>query len=536
MRHAAIVSIAAVLAMALPQTASAASERPPPKASLPGGQIDVVTINAHQRPVLGIKRFRAMFELSRALRTRPAAFDGGFRGGVAPPDVLIVEEMRPSNLEIFQHLLRQRWHHKYEIVGPDNSSADILINPDRIQLDGDVTTWTDACLPQRTYEFAHLTEKSTGLGFVVAGVHFWKNYGNSSCLIQNVDEMQSQLSQETEPTIIGGDFNRRSVQTPLECDRDEQSPALQWWSELTSPTDGGRPYVDAVRTWHRLHHVSMASQWTEEQFSTKEICDGTLGHQRSRIDYLFAAGAGIGDARADNPGWAGPTPGTVSDTNYKYSDHRYVWGRFVLGGPPRPDKPTAVARRAGRIQVTWTPVSGATQYVVYRSIEGRPYDTLAIADPSATSYLDFSTEDGTMYRYSVAAVGTDGAQGLESAHVSAIADASGPDVVSTIPFAGATGVDPGSSIVVNVDDAIDPSSVGDTSIRLFRGSHRVAGRVLNPTRRQVKFNPASRLREGTTYKVVVSGLRDKLGNKGAAHTWTFTTVLPPPKHHKHKAR
>ncbi|MDQ3878242.1 MAG: Ig-like domain-containing protein [Actinomycetota bacterium] len=515
--------------------ANATGSTPPPRAALPNGQVDVVTVNAHQRSVLGIKRFIAMFQLSRALRTRPSAFNGGYRGGVAPPDIIIAEELRPSNLEIFQHLLRQRWHHKYTIAGPDDSSADILYNPDRVQLEGDVQTWHDPCLSQRTYEFAHFTELSTGLPFVIAGVHFWKRYQSSSCTTQNVHTLQAQLSQETAPTIIGGDFNRRAVQTPHECDPEETSAPLQWWANLTSPTDGGRGYVDAVATWSRQHNASMAFEWTHEQFSASEICDGSTGFRRSRIDYLFVSGAGIGDAQADAPGWAGAVPGTFSDTNYRYSDHRFVWGRFVLDGPPRPEVPSAVPERFGRVQVTWNAVDGASRYVLYRSIEGRPYDELADTDSATTSYLDFATEDGTTYRYAVAAIGSNGAQGLESPYVKATADASGPDVVSVAPFDGAIAVDPGTIIDVHVDERIAPSSIVSTSLRLFRGSHRVAGRITHPSSRELRFNPSDRLHEGTTYTVVVAGLRDELGNVGRRHVSTFTTVLPPPKHH-HKHR
>src|SRR5688500_5374166 len=68
----------------------------------PPGQVTVVTLNARQFPILGIRRFRAMFQLSRALRRRPMAFDGGFFGAIQAPDVLVLQEIRPSNAEIFE--------------------------------------------------------------------------------------------------------------------------------------------------------------------------------------------------------------------------------------------------------------------------------------------------------------------------------------------------------------------------------------------------------------------------------------------------
>jgi hypothetical protein len=76
----------------------------PPRRSSPAGQLNIITINGKQGRILGINRFLAMFELGRALRYRPQAFDGGFQGSVTAPDVLVLEEFRASNLEIFERL------------------------------------------------------------------------------------------------------------------------------------------------------------------------------------------------------------------------------------------------------------------------------------------------------------------------------------------------------------------------------------------------------------------------------------------------
>jgi endonuclease/exonuclease/phosphatase family metal-dependent hydrolase len=501
----------------------------------PPGQVKVVTVNAHENPVLGIKRFRAMFFLSKALRSRPVAFNGGLQGAVAAPDVVITQEMRASNLEIFQHLLRQRFRRKYTIIGPDNSSADIIIDPDTVTLQASVVTWNDVCLPQRTYEIAHLTQNATGSAFTVAGVHFWKHYTTSNCLDQNVQQMQTLLLADNDPTIIGGDFNRRPVQDQLECDPNEESQPLTWWNDLTHPSAPNRVFDDAVRTNDRRHSISMRFDWTQEQGAPKTGCYGQLLIRRSRIDYLFYSGAELAEARTDLPGWAGHKPGTRNRRNGKYSDHRFVWGRFILSGPPQPDPPSATPGRNGMIHLAWGTEQGVTGWVLYRARGSDAYDAIAKLDPAATSYDDNSTENAVTYRYALAPVGANGGQGLESLGRFATADASGPDVLSVQPRPGAIGVDPGTSVQAFMDERPAPSSVGQDTIQMFLGQRRIGGFVRQASPRLIKFNPASRLKRGATYRVVVSGLKDRLGNAGRRYSWSFSTVAQPPRH-KHRRR
>ena len=71
------VSIALTLLLSLASVQPAAGQSTPDIKQSPPGQVTIVTINMRQFPILGIRRFRAMFQLSRALRRRPLAFDGG---------------------------------------------------------------------------------------------------------------------------------------------------------------------------------------------------------------------------------------------------------------------------------------------------------------------------------------------------------------------------------------------------------------------------------------------------------------------------
>jgi hypothetical protein len=519
----------------------------PPRQTSPSGQINIVTINAKQNRVLGIKRFLAMFELGRALRYRPAAFDGGFGGSVTEPDIVIMEEFRPSNLEIFERLLKQRFDAKYRIVGPTDAAATIIANTDTVAMQGEAVRWADVCTDAdnppdgravRDYQFIRFTEIQTGVAFVVAGMHLAKSYqmtGQSECLERNIAEMRDELSGETAPTFVAGDFNKRAVAQVHECDPEELSPPVLWWRSMTDPSDGGRPFVDAVLEWHRSHGQSIADEWTHEQKATKVLCNGDVRFRRTRIDYIFSTGAVVAQAHADHPGWAGEFPGQRDPENYKYSDHRFVWGRFIISGPPAPQPPTTEERKGGDVFLTWQPVEGAVGYVLLRGIKGRSYNVIQSVPSSTTSFTDTFTEDARDYKYSVAAVGSDGGQGLESEPTAAVADSSGPHVIGTLPNDDARDVDVWRTIQVRFEERVDPASVTNDLIELYLGGRRVRGTVRQKSARRIVFNPSFPLKKGKQYRARTNGVRDKLGNRGQTFGWNFSTVKPPPrKHHRRR--
>ena len=527
-----------VLASLAPAGVEAAPAPPPQIASLPG-QVTVVTVNAKQNRILGLARFLALFELPKALRFRPPAFNGGFLGAVTAPDVVIVQEVRPSNLEILVRLLRQRFPYKYEALEPAGAAAAFVVNTDTVSLQGEVTTWDDVCTTEETptdnrstrdYPVGHFVELATNAPFVVAGMHMAKRYdttGQPNCVPRNIETFKQEVADETAPVIFGGDFNRRAVVDPYECDPNEQSTPNPWYSLLTAPEDGSRVFVDAVKQWHRGRGTSMEHEWTHEQRQAGVLCDQTTRFKRSRIDYLFAAGAAVADAHADHPGWAGAEAGVRVGT--LYSDHRYVWGRFVISGPPRPFQPTATPGADGRIDVTWQPVEGAAGYVVYRAFRGRAYTELARVDAATTAFADVFTEHGSSYRYAVAAVGADGGIGHESRPNFAVADKKGPRVLRTTPGRNATGVDPAVQIVVRFDERIAAASVEDDTMRLWFGRRRIPAITSLAGGRVLTLDPLGRrLDKGKTYRVVVDPVQDVLGNAGPRAAWRFTTVEPPP--------
>jgi endonuclease/exonuclease/phosphatase family metal-dependent hydrolase len=510
----------------------AAEDEPPRKIRTPRGQVKIMSINARQNGVLGLKRFEDMYELSHAVRRRPLAFNGGVNGAVAAPDVLAMQEVRSSNAEIFEHLLRQRFKVKYRLVGFEDAASQMVYNPETVTPAGEVVTWEDVCSDRspgrrddRFYQFARFTENKTDAPFVVAAVHIPKNFRETdavNCYVDNLEEVRDQLEAESGAVFIVGDFNRRAVELQHECDPNETSSSAPWYASMTSGDDDNRAYADAVRDDFRARGASMSNQWTHEQKAESVSCAGDSRFRRARIDYLFYANAVVAEASVDTPGWAGESPGARHPSNHKYSDHRFVQGRFVIEGPPRPLLPEVQRGLRGNLEITWQPVEGATGYVLYRATTG-DYSVLARLDATTTTYVDTATLHALTYRYSVAPLGEDSSQGLESRPGRETVDARGPQIVSVTPGRGATFVDIRSNIRIVFDERVRPESVRQDRIRLFRGSKRLSGELRQVEPRVLVFDPAFPLWKGMLHRVVTKPLQDRYQNVGSTTSWSFTT-------------
>jgi endonuclease/exonuclease/phosphatase family metal-dependent hydrolase len=505
----------------------------------PPGQVVVATLNARQPKVLGLSSFQRLYSMVLAIRNRPAAFNGGAADAVSAPDVIIAQEVTYSNLEIFQNILNQTSRFDYQIAVADGSLPKFLYNASTVSLVGTPIAWIDPCKTGtdgkgiRRYQYARFLEVGSNLGFTVAGVHLSNNYtgsGGNNCRLSNVVELRRQLVAETNPVIVGGDFNYRPVAQQHECDPDERSEPTAWWSMMTSPVVGEPSYVDVVRESYRRRGVSMAGAWTREALVSSPTCKGNKALRRSRIDYLFSLGATVAEAHPDTPAWALGRPGPYAPEDRRFSDHRFVWGRFVLGGPERPTVPVAQQRRNGVIEVAWQPVDGATGYVLYRKRKGERYSALQKLDAASTSFTDPQTADQASYRYAVAAVGPGGAQGLESRPVAEVADARGPRVIKFSPFYGASRVARSARVYVRFGENVDPASVGSSTIRLIQKAKwkngrdkTIGGRVVVDGARVLKFVPNRRLERRRSYVVVVAAVQDRLGNRGPRASSRFST-------------
>ncbi len=528
MHKALLASFLCAAVLAVPARANVPRERVSPP-----GQVSVVTLNARQTRILGVSSFKTLFEIGRALRSRPSAFDGGTFGAVMSPDVVIVQEIRQSNLEILARMLRQRYTFRYLIATPGGTSAPVIYNSDTLDLLNQ-TSWPDVCTSadgtvdgkeDRSYPILHFTEKATSTTFALAGIHLAKNYlatGQRQCFERNVTALRGQLAGEAGPVIVGGDFNRRPVEKERECDLNERSAPQTWWTLMTSLDEAGRGFDDAVRQWHRENGRTLRNQWTHEQASKSKTCVGFKRNRRSRIDYLFSSGATVAQASADQPGWAGSKPGTRNPGVFKYSDHRFVWGRFVLSGPPPSGRPDADPEKDASVRVTWPASPSASGYVVLRALDGQNYRSVARVPAGTTEYTDLG-KNRQRYRYAIAVVGTDGGWGRESRPVFVTADATGPRVVATSPSAYARGVDRDEKLIVRFSDAVDADRVGDAAIRVWAGSRRIGGRIRVLAPRVIAFDPYGRFPGRRTLHARVTHLWDRNGNRGPDHRFLFTT-------------
>lgn len=510
-----------------------------PQLASPPGQIYVATVNTYQNQIIGTERFRMMLDLARALLKRPAAFDGGSFDIGAAPDIILLQEMRESNLEIFEKLVRQRSDFDYRIVGSTTTNGDFIINADKVAMQGEPHVWTDPCFAGeapggeddfrvRTYQWAQFTELETGAPFAVANVHFSKSYqrdtGQADCLDRNIAELRRQMSGATGAQLIGGDFNKRAVESPRECDIEEQSTPLNWWLAMTAPAQGTM-YTDSIKAFHHERGLSLEEEWTHEQKAATVNCDTSTRFRRTRIDYLFTSGLQTASVHTDHPGWSGgDEPGTKHPINPKYSDHRFIAGRFGLVGPPPPAPPAASPGTAGVINLSWTapevPIAG---WLLYRAIGDNPYSLIGRFSPETLAFQDFATEHGRTYRYALATVDASGAQGIESAPTTAIADARGPVITSRSPGRNGIDIKRRVDIVARYDEAVDPNSVSRFTINLYKNGRRICGSTFQLGPRVLAFDPCLPLGKRKEYKVVVYGVADEIGNRGDRDTWKFTT-------------
>jgi hypothetical protein len=143
--------------------------------------------------------------------------------------------------------------------------------------------------------------------------------------------------------------------------------------------------------------------------------------------------------------------------------------------PEAPTAPAVVQKPAGRLDLSWTASTTATNlggYDVYRSTGGA-YTKLNSSPLTGTSYSDTSTVDGTTYTYKINAVtsGTPLLTSLDSTTVSAKADATPPGAPSTVALANGGGngnayVNPGNASSLSVSVTLAANSLTSDTVKL----------------------------------------------------------------------
>jgi hypothetical protein len=104
-----------------------------------------------------------------------------------------------------------------------------------------------------------------------------------------------------------------------------------------------------------------------------------------------------------------------------------------------------------------------------------------------------------------------------------------PTITGRSPAPGSTGVDVNSNVTVQFSEAMNPSTIDSTTVRLrATGAGSDVPAVVTYSGLTATLDPVAPLSVATAYHVTVSGsVTDLQGNPlGADDTWTFTTIFP----------
>ena len=105
-----------------------------------------------------------------------------------------------------------------------------------------------------------------------------------------------------------------------------------------------------------------------------------------------------------------------------------------------------------------------------------------------------------------------------------VAQGTGPQVTAVSPSNGSTGVPVNAKVAVQLNEPVEPLSVGANGIVVSAGGTAVAGTISISTDRTIlTFTPASLLAVSTVYTITVAGIEDVAGNLVTPLTSSFTT-------------
>ena len=181
---------------------------------------------------------------------------------------------------------------------------------------------------------------------------------------------------------------------------------------------------------------------------------------------------------------------------------------------------------------TWT---GATPTSTGLTLSVRTGDT-AVPDSTWTAFTEIQngadvTTRGRYMQYRADAVTSDIGATPELASVtvgySVLSDQTPPVITGRTPAPGTTGVAIGTTVTIGFSEAVDPSSITATSVRLYASTASTdvtATRTVNGS--TVTLTPAAPLLASMAYVVSIStAVTDLVGNPIATpDVWTFTTT------------
>jgi len=153
---------------------------------------------------------------------------------------------------------------------------------------------------------------------------------------------------------------------------------------------------------------------------------------------------------------------------------------------------------------------------------------------NATSRIVTGLTNGTTYTFKVRAVNQVGLLGEFSAASNAVVPSNpGPEVTTSNPLSGATGVGVGANLTVTFSQVVTGISGNSVILRNPAGTALGSGLAFNAVTRVLTVNPNVNLLPGTTYTLTLlgtlpgggAGIRNAAGLRLANTVITFTTAL-----------
>ena len=232
-------------------------------------------------------------------------------------------------------------------------------------------------------------------------------------------------------------FCATSTSSATTCQYSNQNKTPAQWGDLARAGDSGYagPWP-RVAIWQGssdsevtpVNSTELRDQWTnvwgisQTASSTQTLTGGTTlntynGANGQPAVELYTI-SGMGHGTAVHPGSAIDQCGTTGTYYPNYICSTYYTAKFfgldaggTTGQPlPAPTGLSVTGTAASSVSLSWSAVSGAASYHVYRN------GTL-VGSPSAASYTDTGLAASTSYAYTVAAVNSSGSQGTVSAAV-----------------------------------------------------------------------------------------------------------------------
>lgn len=97
-----------------------------------------------------------------------------------------------------------------------------------------------------------------------------------------------------------------------------------------------------------------------------------------------------------------------------------------------------------------------------------------------------------------------------------------PEIVSSIPSDGATGVSPVQNIVIKFSESLDRSSINSSTVVLEYSTGKKGIITYDESTQTITFSPLKPLQPGTSYILRLSDIKDKSGNMISDKSITFT--------------